>query len=422
MRYKGDFMYNLRRERYLEQIEDQSLSLFFSGRAPQKSADQNYPFSVNRNFYYLTGIDQENVILLLAKGNAKTTAYLFIAKNDPLKVLWDGAGLTFEQASEISKIDLVGVKDINTLDKVIAQLLSTSRGAVYGVVEQVYLDLERQNELALDTIAISYAHLLKKSYPFIDIKKNQAVVARLRMVKDKNEINLIKEAISITAAGLSKIMSTLKPGLKEYEVQAEYNHILNKNRVTPSFDIIAASGKNATVLHYIQNDGKINNNDLILFDLGVDYKYYCSDVSRVYPASGTFSKRQKQIYEIVLKANKETIKWVKPGITMQEFNKYGKDILIQGAKEIGLIKEDQEIDKYYYHSLGHYLGLDVHDVCDVSLAIPVGAVITVEPGLYIAEEGIGIRIEDDLLMTEKGALNLTQGIVKEVSEIEKIMN
>jgi len=415
-------MDKLRRQRYYKEVQDQTLSLFFSGKAPQKSSDQNYLFSVNRNFYYLTGINQENVALLLAKGAQETKTYLFIEKNDPLKTLWDGAGLTFEQASGISEIDLVYVKSINNLEKFISQLLATTRSAIFGSIEKMYLDLERQNELSLETPGIKYAHKLKKMYPFLDIKSSQATLAKLRMIKDTNEIQMIKEAIAITKSGLTRILNNLKPGMNECEIQAEYNYILNKKSVLPSFDIIAASGKNATVLHYIANNGKIAKDDLILFDLGVDYKYYCSDVSRVYPASGKFSARQKQIYEIVLKANKETIAWLKPGITLKEFNDFGKNILIQETKKIGLIKEDEEISKYYYHSLGHYLGLDVHDVCDPTLPIPVGSVVTVEPGLYIAEEGIGIRIEDDILITETGYINLTKDIIKEVKDIEKEMN
>jgi Xaa-Pro aminopeptidase len=213
----------------------------------------------------------------------------------------------------------------------------------------------------------------------------------------------------------------MKPGLFEYELQAEYNYVLNKNRTTPSFDTIAASGKNATVLHYIDNDSKIPENQLVLFDLGVDYDYYCSDVTRTIPSSGKFTKRQKEVYEVVLEANKKSIEWLRPGVTIKEFNDYGKKILIEGAKKLGLIKEDSEISKYYYHSLGHYLGLDVHDVGNYAKPIPEGALITIEPGLYIAEEGIGIRIEDDVVVTKDGAINLTKDIIKEVADIEAFM-
>jgi Xaa-Pro aminopeptidase len=414
-------MYKQRRDAYLNQVNDQSISLFFSGVSPQKSNDQNYHFSVNRNFYYLTGINQQNVVLMTVKGNQETQSFLFIETIDPVKALWDGAGLSFEEASEISGVDLANVKDILTLKSFLNGLLSTNRRATYGLIESLYLDLERQSETSAATLAGQFSSYVQATYPYINIKTNQLVLAELRTIKDEAEIDLVKKAVDITYKGLNRIMDTLKPGVNEYEIQAEYNYVLNKHQTNTSFDTIAASGKNATVLHYVTNDSKIEDNTLMLFDLGVDYQLYCSDVSRTFPVNGKFTKRQKEVYEVVLEANKKTIEWLKPGITMKEFNDYGKNILIQGAKRIGLIKEDAEISKYYYHSLGHYLGLDVHDVGNYSKPIPVGALITVEPGLYIAEEGIGIRIEDDIFVSKDGSVNLTEKIIKEVKDIENYM-
>ena len=414
-------MYKKRRTAYLEQVNNQSISLFFSGVTPQKSSDQHYHFSVNRNFYYLTGINQQNVVLMTVKGQNLNHSYLFIDVIDPVKALWDGAGLTFEQASEITGIELSHIKDIKSLESFLNGLLSTNRRATYGLIDAFYLDLERQSELSAPTKSQMFADYLQKTYAFINIKTNQLVLAELRTIKDQTEIDHVKEAVAITKKGLDRIMDTLKPGKYEYQIEAEYNYILNMHQTIPSFDTIAASGKNATVLHYIENSSKIMDNTLMLFDLGVDYKYYCSDVSRTFPANGKFTKRQKEVYEVVLEANKKTIEWLKPGVTMAEFNAYGKNILIEGAKRIGLIKSDEEINKYYYHSLGHYLGLDVHDVGNYSKPIPEGALITIEPGLYIAEEGIGIRIEDDIVVTKEGSLNLTESIIKEVEDIEAYM-
>jgi Xaa-Pro aminopeptidase len=414
-------MYNQRRDAYFNQISDQSISLFFSGVAPQKSNDQNYHFSVNRNFYYLTGINQQNVVLMTVKGNQETQSFIFIETIDPVKALWDGAGLSFEEASKVSGVSLENIKDIVTLKSFLNGLLSTNRRAVYGIINHLYLDLDRQSELSAATLAQQFSSYIQTTYPQLNIKTNQLVLAELRTVKDEEEIKLVQKAVDITHKGLNRIMDHLKPELYEYEIQAEYNYVLNRHLTKNSFDTIAASGKNATVLHYVENSSKILDNTLILFDLGVDYQYYCSDVSRTFPANGKFTKRQKEVYEVVLEANKKTIEWLKPGITMKEFNEYGKNILIEGAKRIGLIKEDSEISKYYYHSLGHYLGLDVHDVGNYSKPIPVGALITVEPGLYIAEEGIGIRIEDDIFVTKDGSINLTKKIIKEVEDIEAYM-
>ncbi len=415
-------MYKQRRINYLEQAAKFSLSVFFSGHAPQKSCDRNYEFSVNRNFFYLTGIEQENVILLLAKGDDQTAYYLFIAENDPVKVLWDGAGLTFEEASNKSQLNISDIRNLKLFDSTVSSLLlSTSRHAIFGNIETLYLDLERQNEISDDTVAIKYAHQQKSLYPFLRIKSNQMPLAELRMVKDESEINAVKQAIEITRKGLNQIMENIRPGIGEYEAEAEFNYILNKHQTKPSFNTIAAGGKNATILHYEANERMILDRDLVLFDLGVSYGNYCSDISRVYPSNGIFTERQKAVYEVVLEANKKTIEWLKPGVTLKEFNDYGKAILIAGAKKLGLIEEDSEIDNYYYHSLGHYLGLDVHDGGNYSKPIPEGALITVEPGLYIAEEGIGIRIEDDIYVTKNGAINLSKDLIKEVDEIEAYM-
>lgn len=414
-------MFAQRRDKYFNEVKDLSISFLFSGIAPQKSNDQNYHFSVNRNFFYLTGIKQQNVVLMMVKGNEKTDSFIFIEKIDPVKALWDGAGLTFEEASQKAEVPLEHVKDITELNSYLNGLLSTNRRAVYGLIDAVYLDLERQSENSLPTKAHMFADEIKAKYAYVNIKTNQLILAELRTVKEAFEIEQVKKAVEITKTGIERIMSEMKPGLFEYELQAEYNYVLNKNRTTPSFDTIAASGKNATVLHYIDNDSKIPENQLVLFDLGVDYDYYCSDVTRTIPSSGKFTKRQKEVYEVVLEANKKSIEWLRPGVTIKEFNDYGKQILIEGAKKLGLIKEDSEINKYYYHSLGHYLGLDVHDVGNYAKPIPEGALITIEPGLYIAEEGIGIRIEDDVVVTKDGAINLTKDIIKEVADIEAFM-
>lgn len=414
-------MLKRRRELYLREINEPAISILFSGSPPQKSNDQNYPFSVNRNFYYLTHINQQGVVLMMVKGNGLEDSYLFLETIDPVKALWDGAGLSFEHASKITEIPLENIKDITTMDSFLNGLLSTNRRATYGLLNDLYLDLERQSDKSLPTKAENYANHLKTIYPYLNIKSNQLILAEQRSVKDSYEIISINMAIDIARQGLNRIMEKIKPGLYEYEIEAEYNYVLNKHKTIPSFDTIAASGKNATVLHYVNNDSKIGDNDLVLFDLGVDYQYYCSDISRTFPANGKFSKRQKEIYDIVLEANKKTIAWLKAGKTMKEFNDYGKQILIDGAKRIGLIKHDEEIHKYYYHSLGHYLGLDVHDVGNYSKPIPEGALITVEPGLYIAEEGIGIRIEDNIFVTKDGSINLSNEIIKEVKDIEDYM-
>ncbi|NLK11974.1 MAG: M24 family metallopeptidase [Candidatus Phytoplasma sp.] len=414
-------MFKHNRDNYLKNVEDQSISIFYSGVSQHKSADQTFPFVVNRNFYYLSGIEQENVVLMLIKGNKTQKSFLFIEKQDPIKALWDGATLTFEEASIKSGIDITNIFDISQFDDIISQYLGFSRRALFGPIHSLYFDLERSHVKQGFTKANLEANLYQKLYPQIKIKNSFPIVSELRKIKSEYEVNKIRKAIEITDKALNHLLKTLKPNMYEYQIEAEYDYILGYHRVKPSFNTIAASGKNGTILHYVDNDQQMKDNDLILFDLGVSYENYCSDISRTYPVNGKFTERQKQIYEIVLEANKKTIEWVKPGHTHKEFNDYGKQILINGLKKIGLIKEDHEITKYYYHSLGHYLGLDVHDVGDTTKVIESGAILTVEPGLYIAEENIGIRIEDDILITDKGAINLSSSIIKEIEDIEAYM-
>lgn len=414
-------MYQERRQRYLKFADNHSLTLTFSGHALVRTNDEAFPFSADRNFYYLTGINQENAALMMLKGDSETKAYLFIEKNDPVKTLWTGKTLEKDEAAKIAELDIANVLYIDSLKSVITGLLSTSRRALFGELKTAYFDLERLSVNSPDKKAHQFAKELVKDFPYLQLKPLQRMLAKLRMIKSNEEIDAIKQSVAITKDGLTRIMQHLKPGMLEYEVEAEYNYVLNKSHTIPSFKTIAAAGKNATTLHYASNNGVIKDGDLVLFDLGVEKNYYCSDVTRVFPANGRFTDRQKAIYDVVLSANKKTIEWVKPGVTFQEFNAYGKQVLIDGAKKLGLIKEDHEITKYYYHSLGHYLGLDVHDVGMYHEPISEGAVLTVEPGLYIAEEGIGIRIEDDIVITKNGAINLTKDIIKETADIEAFM-
>ena len=259
-----------------------------------------------------------------------------------------------------------------------------------------------------------------KELKFLNVNEQ---ISYLRMFKSEFEVNNLKKAIDITKIGLDRIMDSLKTRNNEFQLEADFLHqIVLEGSAGNSFDTIAASGKNATVLHYEDNNCELNSGDMILFDLGALYNNYGSDISRTYPINGTFSERQKILYEIVLKVNKESIKYVKPGITWKELNKFAKDLLINECKKIGLIENDEDITKYYYHSIGHFLGLDVHDVGHYELDLIEGMVITIEPGLYIKEEGIGIRIEDDILITKNGCINLSKNIIKEVKDIEEYLS
>lgn len=411
-------MFNLRRKKYLEMAKPYSLSILYSGKAPHLSHDAYYPFQVNKNFWYLTNIDQENAILLMAKSSTKIDSYLFIKKIDPVEALWVGESLSFEKASELSGIPIENVRDIESFDVFLANLFTQSRRALYGAIESVYFDIERHSYKDEPLLGEREANKFKNKYPHIQIKHAGLIIADLRGSKDDTEIKAIQGALEVSRVANLKLLDALKTAHNEYDLYALFNYVLNQHRTKPSFGEIIASGKNATILHYESHDSDMNPSDLVLLDLGVRYQYYASDITRTYPKSGQFTERQKQIYQAVLNVNKEIIEWVKAGVTQFEYNEKGRNLLIREAKKIGLIEKDEEISKYYYHGLGHALGLDVHDVGNPELPFKVGQVITVEPGLYVAEEGIGVRIEDNLLLTENGCINLSKDIIKEVKDIE----
>lgn len=355
--------------------------------------------------------------LVMIRANNQIKEIIFKEIRSKERALWDGELLSPEEVSRISQVD--EVRDIKDLDSFISSITSSNRQAVYGKLTDLHLDLESND---LTSIAYQFEKDITKVHPYLNINNIHQEIAALRMIKSADEVEAIKKAIDITKLGLETIMKELKPGMYEYQVEAHYNFVLKSFNTETSFDTICASGHNATVLHYVSNDSIIPENSLLLLDLGVNYNNYASDISRTYPTSGKFTKRQKEIYELVLKANKETIEMLKPGVTWKEFNDFSKDILASGLIKLGLIKEKEELTKYYYHSIGHFLGLDVHDVGLYQRPLEAGMIVTVEPGLYISEENIGIRIEDDILITEDGSINLSQAIIKEVKDIEEFMN
>ena len=407
------------RKKYLDLINENSVTILFSGRSIQRTADQDYPFSVNRNFYYLTGINQANVILVLVKGINGVKEYLFIAENDLMWAKWVGMKLTKEEASDISGIETIMY--LNSFDNVIFSLFNSSRKS-YDELKYLYLDLERRSNADYTTLALEYANKFSLKYPEVEIQNAYQKIVRLRMNKSPEEIEKIQESIDVTKGALENVLKNIKPGLYEYQVETFYDSFIkfNGQKVT-SFDTICATGKNATILHYVNNNTMIKDNDLVLFDLGCCTDYYISDISRTYPANGKFTPRQKEIYEIVLNCNKKCIEYLKPGLTWEDYNKYANSLLIEGLKKIGLIKTDQELVKYYWHSIGHSTGLDTHDPDIRNVLFEEGMVMTVEPGLYLEDEGIGVRIEDNVLITKDGCINLSKDIIKEVDDIENFM-
>ncbi len=406
-----------RRKRIFNELEDNSILVLHSGFAPFKSADASYEFNVNHNFYYLAGIDQEDVTLVIGKANGKYYEHLFIEENDDFKTKWVGAKLTKEEASELSGYDVKNISYNTAFAGYMTNHLQVLRYAEQ-VAQNLYLDLENHELPFYNTFGLTYAKTIKDSYPAIVIKDIYSEIIKLRMVKDEKEIELIKESIGTTNNAILEVMKNHQKINNEMQAEAYYDFINRSEGKVASFTSIVAAGKNATTLHYVDNKSNIQKDDLLLMDVGCYTKHYSSDITRTFPINGKFTKRQKEVYEVVLDCNKKCIEFAKAGITWKEINEFAQKILAEGCKKLGLIKEDSELVKYYYHSIGHSLGLDVHDPSLRNLGLLEGMVITIEPGLYIAEENIGIRIEDNIQIGLEKSINLSKNIIKEVEEIE----
>lgn len=410
-----DFFVN-NRQTISDKLDDKSVMILFAGRAPYKRGDELYRFSPDRNFYYITGMDIENAIVLIHKNNGEITETLFIERGNGHLAKWVGAKMTKQEAENISAIE--DIRYIDEFEKDLASIVFTFR------VEKIYLDLERREWNVDHSPAVNFAKQFNHRYPYIAIDDIYTEFAKLRLVKTDLEIECIRKAISITKEGIELMLKNSKAGMMEYEIEAYFDYVLVKNGVKDkAFTTIAASGQNGTILHYSQNNCKTKDGDLILCDLGAQYKYYSADITRTFPVNGKFTDRQKQIYNIVLGGQKVAIENMKQGVPFGKPNECLKQYYIQELKRIGIIKHDSELEKYYYHSVSHSLGLETHDIGrNMEGNLKAGMVITVEPGLYIEQEGIGIRIEDDILITENGNEILSKDIVKTVDEIEAFMN
>lgn len=405
------------RKNYFNKIADNSVSIFIGGDEILENADAVHNFAVNHHFFYLTGINKPKSALVLIKKDGEEKEILFIERNTELLAKWQGARMSVEEAHEVSAIDKKDIKFYDEFEDVLNGLSKGKSGAKYEDLSDYYFTLDNDDEFRQRDLI----ERLQLKNPQINIKNSFSTVTKLRMVKTESEVKLIRKAITITEEGLNNLMKNAPTATTENELEAYYDFTMKKNDVKVSFHTIAASGANATVLHYHDNNAKLNKEDLILFDLGVRYKEYCSDISRTFPLNGEFIGKKRELYSIVLEANKEAIKMVKTGITMEEINNVVKEILSAGMIKLGYIKEASEISKYYFHGIGHHLGLDVHDVSKRGEKLEVGNIVTIEPGLYIPESNIGIRIEDDILVTKDGYENLSISIIKEIDDIESFM-
>ncbi len=407
--------YIRRRSAVLSQMEKGSVMALYSGEAVPSSLDDCCPFEVNHHFFYLTGIDRENMALVLSRSASVDKTILFIEEAIPAMERWTGKRLTVDEAKAIS-----GVDDVRLIDSLPAAL---SRMAARETVNAAYFDGYRNAMTDVDSYNMTKAKAFAAAYPMVALKNAHPMLAAMRMVKDEGEIAQLREAIAVTDKGLRRVLSTLVPGQMEYQAQAEFEYAIRyAGAQGMSFTTIAGSGINGCMLHYNTNHCRMEDGKLLLMDLGAKVKGYCADITRTYPVGGVYTARQKEIYDIVLAANQAVTAAARPGLTLAQLNDICKDVLAEGLMRIGKIQSRDEIGTYYMHNVSHHLGLDTHDATEHGeVPLAPGMVITNEPGLYIDEEEIGIRIEDDLLITADGCEVLSCGIPRTTEEIEALM-
>jgi len=408
-----------RRNKLYSLLEDNSVLILYAGVAKKLSADEDYEFLANRNFYYLTNIEQEGSILLAIKSDQIITEFLFVSEYDENKEKWTGIRLTSEEACK--KSGITNVLYLNTFEAQLAMILNKSLHT-FGRFENIYLDLDSEIKVSERTTTREVMEKMQEKYQELKFFDVYRTICDLRGVKTAQEVEEVKEAVAKTKIGLNNIIKTLQPGMFEYQLSALFKYTISDfDNSDLSFPTICATGKNAIILHYPNGKSKIEAGDLVLFDLGAKNNGYCGDISRTFPASGRFSELQRTIYEIVLGCNKMIIKSVKPGVTLKELQQKAVDYMARKCLEANLIKSLEDIRKVYYHSVSHHIGLDCHDPMNMTTPLVSGNIISDEPGLYFKELGIGVRIEDDILVTDDGCYCLSGNIIKEVNDIEKAM-
>ena len=414
------------RERFKSMMEPNSLAIFHSNDIYPTSADGTMPFKQATDILWLSGVDQEDSVLVIfpdAKRN-EDKELLFLTETNDLIAVWEGEKLTKKEAFEVSGIQTVYW--LSEFDTIMKSLMSQT--------ENVYLLTQEhlRRNTPVQTREMRLNAELKTIYPNHNYKRSAPFLNKLRAVKTALEIEVMKIAAEITAAGFNRVLKFLKPDCWEHEIEAEFIHEFVKRRSRGfAYSPIIGSGSNACVLHYLENNKQCISGDLVLIDVGAEYANYACDVTRCFPVNGKFTDRQREVYESVLRVEKASIELLKPGAILSEYHKRVGDIMTKELINLNLLSQE-EVDnqdpswpaykKYFMHGTSHYLGLDVHDygLWDGS-PMEVGMVFTCEPGIYIPEEGIGIRIEDDILITSNGYVILTKEIPKEVSEIEAAM-
>lgn len=414
------------RKKFKAKMVPKSIAIFNSNDIYPISADSIMPFQQHRDIFYLSGADQEETILVLFPDamNKKHREILFVRETNDHIAVWEGEKLTKKKATEVSGIETIYW--LSDFDKVFFDLMTEAETIYFNTNEHYRQSVEtqtREDRFILDC---------KQKFPAHQVAKSNPILQDIRGVKEPEEIALMQEACDITEKGFRRLLGFIKPGVWEYEIEAELLHEFVRNRSKGfAYTPIIASGDNANVLHYIENNQQCKDGDLILMDVAAEYANYSSDLTRTIPVNGKFTKRQKEVYEAVLRVKNEATKMLVPGTIWAEHHKECGKIMTSELLGLGLLdkadvqNEDKKwpaYKKYFMHGTSHHVGLDTHDYGELKTPMKANMVFTVEPGIYIPDEKMGVRIEDDVVIQEKGEpFNLMENIPVEVEEIEALM-
>jgi len=420
---------------FKRRMQPNSVAIIPAAREATRSNDTHYRFRQDSDFFYLTGFEEPEAIAIIKPG--ETHEYvLFVRPRDPEREIWDGRRAGVEGAkSEFGAEEALPVEEFNSkLPEILnnAEILYYRLGAQHDLDDKIIREISRMRALNRKPI-----------HPPQTIIDPATIIHELRVIKSPEELEIMQTAADIAAEAHCEAMRAVRPGMQEFEVEALIEQIFRRRGAAgPAYTSIVGAGPNATVLHYINNDGELRDGELLLVDAGAEYKGYASDITRTFPINGRYSKAQREIYDLVLKAQMSCVEMVRPGVTHDQLKQHSIEVLTEGMVELGLLEgdpeqliKDKKYEKFYMHGLGHMLGIDVHDVGRYyygkeSRALEPGVVMTVEPGIYVAPDtegvpekylGIGVRIEDDVLCTNNGPGVLTSKVPKQAEEIEALM-
>jgi len=418
-------LYINNRQRFAKQMAKNAIAIFANNPVVAENGDAVYAFKANSNVTWLSGITQEKTMVVLYPDNATQSAreVLFIQRPNELMEKWNGHLLRKEEARAIS-----GIQNIQYTDDIDALLQVWMHHA-----DTVYLDTNENDRIGSDTFRtdLLFVHNFMKRYPLHHYERAARIMKSLRAIKTKEEIAVVQQAVDITAKAFARVCRFVKPGVMEYEIEAEITHEFLRNRATRhAYGCIIASGDRARTLHYVDNNMECKDGELILMDFGAEYGNYNADLSRTIPVNGKFTKRQKEVYDACLNVHNYCASILKPGINYADYIEKVNKQMEKELMKIGLIsKQDIKnqdptqpaFSKYFYHGIGHHLGLDVHDIGTRNEPVKEGMLFTIEPGIYIEEEQMGIRIENNYWLTKTGNKDLFKGIPITTEEIERAM-